>query len=262
MSVRRRPRGGGSVALVAVLVATAPAAAGRAPDGRSLLPDLDQALPRKLSVVVDGSRVLLTFSSRVENRGRGPLIVTGRRPSGGAPMSVRQTIRLADGSSRARRAPAELSYVTDPTHSHWHLLGFERYAVRSRSGESLGLVDRKTGFCFGDGYRVSPRKPLNGQPPRPVFRRCGRNQPRTLHVRMGISVGFGDIYSPLREGQYVDISTLRSGRYLLVHTANPDRALVESDYRNNDASVLFVLERASTARVRILARCADSATCP
>ena len=104
--------------LLAVVVATAPAAAGSASDPRSLLPDLDQALPRKLSVVIDRSRVLLTFSSRVENHGRGPLIVTGRRPSGGAPMDVRQTIQLEDGSSRSRRAPAELEYVTEPTHAH------------------------------------------------------------------------------------------------------------------------------------------------
>lgn len=237
-------------------------AAGQRPPG--VLPDLDQALPRKLSVVGDESRLLLTFSSRVANRGRGPLIVTGRRPTGGVPMSVWQTIALAGGTSRSHRVPAELRYVREPTHSHWHLLAFERYAVRTPAGAPLGLADRKTGFCFGDGYRVSVQR-LPGQPRRRVFRRCGRNRPGLRRVRMGISVGFGDSYSPLREGQYVDISPLPSGRYLLVHTANADRALVESDYRNNAASVLFSLVRESSgaarARIRVLARCADSAIC-
>ncbi|MDQ4081559.1 MAG: lysyl oxidase family protein, partial [Actinomycetota bacterium] len=242
--------------LVLVVGGPAPAAGQSA---RVLLPDLDQALPRKVRVVADESRLLLTFSSRVANRGRGPLIVTGRRPSSGAPMSVRQTIGLANGASRSPRVRAELRYVTDRTHSHWHLLAFMRYAVRSTTGEPLGLSDRKTGFCFGDGYRVSPRKPLLGEPRRRVFRGCRRNQPRTLRVRMGLSVGFGDSYSPLREGQYVDISTLPTGRYLLVHTANPDRALAESDCANNSASVLFALARdADTARIRVLARCADT----
>ena len=265
MPPRRRARRGGSTALVAAFVATVSGAASAAPNAPARLPDLDQALPRKLSVVAQGPRLLLTFSSRVGNRGRGPLIVTGGRPTADVPMSVQQVIRLEDGSSRVRPVRAELRYVTAPTHSHWHLLAFERYAVRTPAGEPLGLADRKTGFCFGDGYRVSPRERLLGEPRARVFRGCGRNRPRLLRVRMGISVGFGDSYSPLREGQYVDISTLPSGRYLLVHTANPGRALVEADYRNNSASILFSLEAPGRAgarpSLRVLARCADAPIC-
>jgi hypothetical protein len=56
-------------------------------------------------------------------------------------------------------------------------------------------------------------------------------------VREGITPGFGDDYSALLEGQYLDITGLPAGKYVLVHRANADRAIVESDYSNNASSV-------------------------
>lgn len=56
---------------------------------------------------------------------------------------------------------------------------------------------------------------------------------------------------PRLEGQYVDVTDVPPGRYRLVHRVNADRALRESDYTNNAASVVVVVERrAGTVRVR------------
>jgi len=77
-------------------------------------------------------------------------------------------------------------------------------------------------------------------------------------VREGISPGFGDDYVPEKEGQSIDVTRVPSGRYVLVHRANPERVLRERSYRNNAASVLLRLD-GRTARV--LKTCSDSARC-
>ena len=60
----------------------------------------------------------------------------------------------------------------------------------------------------------------------------------------------------------MDVTNVPAGRYLLVHRANPQRAIEESDYENNAASVLIQLSRAGAIpSVRVLARCPDAETC-
>ena len=92
---------------------------------------------------------------------------------------------------------------------------------------------------------------------------CGRRRPGLLTVREGISPGYGDDYEPALEGQYLDVTSVPPGRYLLVHRANPDRSLEESAYDNNAASVLIQLRRTTGVipAVRVLARCPGSETC-
>ena len=70
-------------------------------------------------------------------------------------------------------------------------------------------------------------------------------------------------HAPALEGQYLDVTSVPPGRYLLVHRANPDRSLEESAYDNNAASVLIQLRRTTGVipAVRVLARCPDSETC-
>ena len=99
--------------------------------------------------------------------------------------------------------------------------------------------------------------------PNPVYTgRCGLDQPGLLGIQEGISVGYGDDYQANLEGQYLPLTGLRSGRYLLVHRVNPDRALRELDYTNNAASLLLALRwQRGEPLVRILNSCADTARC-
>ena len=113
--------------------------------------------------------------------------------------------------------------------------------------------DHKTGFCLNDAYET---RPLNRAPR--WSGDCARNRPQARIVREGISPGFGDDYVPEKEGQSIDVTNLRPGRYVLVHTANPDRAIHESSYANDAASVALELRG---RRVRVVARCPDSGTC-
>ena len=188
---------------------------------------------------------MLVFGSAVDNVGRAALVVEGRRHSGGVMRAWQLT------GTRRYALPMPLRYVRSRTHEHWHLADFEHYELK-RDGALVGR-DGKTGFCLNDAYET---RPLNQAPH--WSGDCARNRPRARIVREGISPGFGDDYVPEKEGQSIDVTGLPPGRYVLVHTANPERAIRESSYANNAASVAFELRG---GHVRIMARCPESGTC-
>lgn len=234
-------------------------------EAEELLPDLDQAAPADISVVRVGDAYRLTFTSAVDNVGHGPLVIEGSRPDRSeATMTVRQVIRREDGSTRVRTTGDRMRYVRSEDHAHWHLLGFERYELRRAPDDRLVAPDRKTGFCLGDRYDTQEDLRIEGEPEEPVWtEECGRGEPQLLVVREGISPGYGDDYAPRLEGQYVDITGVRPGRYVLVHRANPERTLEESDDGNNDASVLLELRRPAgeIPAVEVLAVCPETDRC-
>jgi hypothetical protein len=214
------------------------------------LPDLDQAAPYGVSVRMDGARPLLTFASAVDNMGAAPLVVESRRR--GRFMDAWQVVG-------GRRVPVgRLVFVRAETHAHWHLLGFERYELRTPGGRLVRAAPKR-GFCLGDRYDARASARLPGEPARAVFRgECGKGRPNLLRLRQGISIGYGDDYVPRLEGQWIDVTGVRDGRYVLVHRADPDGHIVQRT-RANDASSALVELRGRT--VRVLRRCADSGTC-
>ncbi len=131
-----------------------------------------------------------------------------------------------------------------------------------RGARSPLVGDRKTGFCLGDRYAVVGR-PLRHRASHPSFRsRCGLDQTQLLGIREGISVGYGDDYAANLEGQYLPLTGLADGRYVLVHRVNGDRRIHETDYANNAASVAIVLNwRQGIPYVRLVGSCPGSARC-
>jgi hypothetical protein len=237
-----------------------------------LLPDLDAATPQRFAAVVVGSgktrRVLLGFASAAENVGAGPLIVQGYRENLGQPTLVAdQVVQLANGNTTIVPGVGHFEYVTDPTHEHFHLLPFMRYELRSASSFKLVVTDRKTGFCLGDRYNADPKKTLPGEPPGRVYNtNCGPGTPDLLSLVEGISVGWGDNYEAWRDGQYIELTGLDAGRYVLVHRVNPGRRLEESSYTNNASSVLLRLTwpdgKSGRPALKVLRRCPETARCP
>ena len=226
-------------ALLVLLVAGCGGSVGAATE---LLPDLVQSPPRALEVYESGETWRLAFLSAVENDGRGPMLLVGRRPDEDTPaMGVEQLVRRTDGSAATYPVDGEIRFVESETHRHWHFLDFERYDILAADGKAVGR-DQKTGFCLGDRYNASRSAVIPGEPDQPVWtQECGRGQPERLVVREGISPGYGDDYVPRLEGQWIDITDLPAGRYVLRHRVNVDRALRESDYGNNRAEVPFDL---------------------
>ncbi|MDX6556421.1 MAG: hypothetical protein QOD86_2616 [Miltoncostaeaceae bacterium] len=227
-----------------------------------LLPDLVQEAPSGLVVRESPDGPLLGFASAVTNLGDGPLIVDASRPTLDRPTMLAEQVVPRPGRAPLRHAGAgELRYVESPDHSHRHLSPFERYELR-RVGGRRAVRSGKQGFCLGDRY-PSPLAPRHA-PLRPSFvTNCGRSSPAKLRLREGISVGYGDDYAAILEGQSVPLAGLPPGRYVLVHWVNGDRRLLETDYSNNAASVLVRLAwRGGRPRVTKLKVCVGSAVCP
>ena len=220
--------------LCAAVVAVAGSAA--ATDPPLLLPDLVQEPPSDLSVAPAGDgEWVLGFRSAVRNEGAGPLVIHGRRASRDDPtMTGEQLVRRPRGGFARRPRVGELRYVRAADHRHWHLEGFQRYALRGLApGAGPPRRDRKTGFCLGDRYRTRPDERVR------FARQCGLDRPDLLRVREGSSPGFGDAYAGHVEGQVVGISGLPAGPYALEHRVNADRRLAEERY-DNDASCLLI----------------------
>jgi len=242
--------------------------AGHASEGVPQLPDLDQETPSNLVVSVIGPRrspqYILGFRSAVRNVGDGPLIISGHRPDRGPDTMVAdQQISRRGGPAELIRRVGRLRYVVSPDHRHWHLLGFERYELRTADGKTVRARDRKTGFCLGDRYGVGDRE-LAARAPNPVYTsRCGLGEPARLGITEGISVGYGDDYRANLEGQYLPLTGLRAGRYVLVHRVNADGRLRELRHDNDAASLLLRLRwPRGVPYIRVLAVCPDSARCP
>src|SRR4051812_5869591 len=255
-----------AVALGLATVAPSTALAG------DLLPDLDQETPRNLQVTTDQTgaipRFHLGFESAVDNRGSGPLVIAGHRDSQDQPeMVVDQTVQQSDGSTRTVPDVGRLRYVDSEDHDHWHYLGFDHYELRKAGNYKLFAPDQKTGFCLGDRFDTDTTSQLPGEPAQAYFTGyCGRTHTELLSLEEGISVGYGDVYFANLEGQFVDVTGVPAGQYYLVHRANADRKLVESDYSNDAASLLIELSwpdgTSAAPAVKVLRGCPSTDSCP
>lgn len=258
-------------ALLALVLACAAVGSARAAT-TPLLPDLVQKYPREVQVETDTSsgapRFHIGFLSAVNNFGAGPLIVHGHRDNVFQPaMTGDQVVKNADGSQTVRPNVGSVIYVNAVTHQHWHYVGFDRYELRRPSDNALVMPDQKSGFCLGDRYEAFSETPVPGKPPAPFYTgNCAPGDTQALEVTEGISVGYGDDYPPIKEGQYVDVTGVPAGRYYLVHRVNSNRALLETDYSNDASSVLVELAWPSgmqgTPTLRVLNTCSAADRCP
>jgi Lysyl oxidase len=255
----------GAVAVGAVGLAASAGHPRQAAPESERLPDLDQEVPSVLEVTLGGRRgrptYRLGFRSAVSNVGAGPLIVTGERRTARPVMTADQLVEQANAPQLVVEHVGRLRYVRSEDHEHWHLLRFERYELRRAGERKRRVADRKTGFCLGDRYATGLDLPA--QPPAPVYTsRCGLGATARLRLVEGISVGYGDDYPATLEGQWLPLTGLEAGRYVLVHHVNPGRRLRESSYANNAASVLFRLRwRGGVPSAREIYSCPDTARC-
>jgi hypothetical protein len=131
-------------------------------------------------------------------------------------------------------------YYAGDGHNHWHVRNLQRFTLtRLDNGVKVG-TGAKHGFCFFDNYRYgSTREPYYTA----VDGSCAYGAPKALKVKMGLSVGWGDIYRWKLPGQYVDITGLASGRYRLRCVADPSCWFREKDDTNNFAWVDLQITR-------------------
>lgn len=211
----------------------------------ALLPDLAMAPLSDIQIetTADGRR-LLRFTTTIVNVGSGRFELFGTRPDTSVD-TMAATQRIWDTEPRTYTdvpTGATMKYSGDG-HNHWHVQNLESYELdREDNGVKVG-TGAKTGFCFYDttAYDLT----LPGAPGSPVFTNCGVTS--DLTIRMGLSVGWGDRYSWYLFGQYIDITGLSPGNYVLRAIADPSNWFTEANDGNNATSVPIQLTGGTNA---------------
>jgi dipeptidyl aminopeptidase/acylaminoacyl peptidase len=233
------------------------------PASRQRLPDLDQQAPRDLQVSWSNGRYKLGFTSSTDNIGLGPIWIRGARDGRRRTMEAMQLVSFGDGVQTLPRV-GTMRFSVSGSHRHWHLLRFQSYELRRAGNFRLVVTDRKSGFCLLDRWGRTLKR-VRRLPRAHFLGNCAQGHPEAHKVEHGTSVGFTDRYPAHFHGQNLDVTSVRAGRYWLVHRANPFGRLRELDYENNDAAVLIRLNwpdgRQNAPTVRVLRSCQDAERC-
>jgi len=133
------------------------------------------------TVGAPGYRRILRFDTVVMNSGDGDLVV-------GDP---------ADPTN-----PYATYYQFSPCHGHYHLTGFSVYELRTLNGD-LVVEGHKQGFCFEDSFKYD-----------------GGKTSGYYCKYQGITSGWGDSYYKQLSGQWIDITGVPEGDYVVRVTIN------------------------------------------
>lgn len=208
-------------------------------------PDLQTLPPFDLRLIhnPEAGRMWIRFSNSILNSGAGALELAGTRDSQTGDIQVVQNIYYGEDQF-VRNSFGTFEFEED--HNHVHFEGFSLYEVWSlgSGGEMLEVVasSGKVSYCVRDndpfqpeeGSQLASQPEVENIPEKPRYLSCG-------YRLQGLSPGWIDTYKHNTPGQYVDISGLPDGDYLLVSTVDPDDLLLETDETNNAAALYFSL---------------------
>ncbi len=106
-------------------------------------------------------------------------------------------------------------------HDHHHFEGYATYRLLDQGGNVVA-TGHKQAFCLLDSEQV-----LDDASSSPRYH-CGFQ---------GIQAGWSDVYTSDLDCQWVDITGLPEGDYVLSISINTDRTLPEANYDNNTATI-------------------------
>ena len=235
--------------LIAVLVATMTSttvfASATVAGPSDLLPDL--SMGSIFSLVLRTSpqdRKRLRFGTVVYNIGDGPIEVRGDQRSGNVMTRVQQWVHTSDGGGHGVNKSVRVFYSGDG-HDHFHITRFINVRLEALPGTATPKKAhrlRKIGFCLVDSVRMgSADRPPNAAIS-PSYFGCSNAQSQS--VKMGISVGWGDVYSAETKYQHIDVTNMPAGNYRLCATVNGNHAWSEkgSNFANNQAWIDIALD--------------------
>jgi hypothetical protein len=179
---------------------------------------------------VNGRR-LLRFTTIMANQGPGAFEVRGiRADADDMQMRIYQVIYDGAGDRRRIRTGAVGRYAGDG-HDHWHVQRIMTYELYKVDNPATVRGGAKTGFCFLDTTAWRLGLPHARQNPYYQESWCGTRQ--TLSNRVGISVGWGDRYPWDFAFQWIDITDLPAGRYVVRSTVDISDWYRETDEYDN-----------------------------
>lgn len=226
----------------------------------------------------------LRFTTDVRDIGGGPLAVRWNFVSDGQPPEygylpgqchADQIVRLAGGGEFPHPAGDCLFHLA---HGHFHyseLVSFALYSVAPDGNpDKVVVAASKKSFCLSadDYFGFGTPGPANG--PRLYFGQPGCNLPAItegplygatgiaqgapqqdtatashggVYGLMGISPGWGDVYTWDTPGQYVDITSVPDGTYDIVMIPNPDHRLLTAG--NDRCGITEVTLTGTTVKV-------------
>lgn len=191
----------------------------------------------------DGAVNCLRFDQIIANQGQGPLELWFEVPNGDPQVDdttyeVKQRVYSSDGSSE-EQSGGEVEF--HGIHGHYHYSSFATTELwrSDRHGNKLGSSPvrggHKVSFCIAD-IRIDSWAE-KGDGPRtygapdclfPVF-----NDGQADHFKQGLQAGWADVYDWYIPDQYIEVSNVPNGYYLMQFCADPDNSLEEEDEDNN-----------------------------
>jgi hypothetical protein len=191
-----------------------------------------------------GARRCLRFDQVIANTGEGPFEIRYRMDGIATDQQLRQRIFSSDGSFNEVTVD---KYVFHPTHAHFHYKNFgQAFLHRLHPDGTLEKVreSRKNGFCMIDVDNLRFGVDDNGVPYKGeaarayYFPRCNAPTERDEHgtyMVNGMSVGWADVYNWYLADQYIEISGVPDGLYVIETVANPARSVHEASFNDNSA---------------------------
>ena len=216
-------------------------------EGTELLPDLGMLPPKDFSIQQRPRGVRwLRFDSVVVNIGPGAFEAEGRGSAAAdGTLSVMQQVQDGAGGWADVATPARMFYAGDG-HDHWHVRDLQDWTI-ARVSDPGRVLNRgaKRGFCFWDNYRYGSMRSALYHP----FTTSACEMRPDGTVPMGLSVGWGDEYPSTIAFQYIEITGLPNGDYIVTLEADrttdalPRGEFVEADEGNNTAWAVIRINR-------------------
>lgn len=209
------------------------------PIGEPMLPDLVPEPPVSLRLNFEEDTTILRFSSTLANVGEGDFVLRGERPQD--EWIISQELWYSESGADLVQTDAEVVWGGDG-HNHWHIRRVANYWLvpLDEDGKPVEdapeLPDNKVGFCFYDHSRI-----LETGPEEWVFRPGGCGEEDATEIRMGMSIGWADVYDFGLPGQDIDITSVEDGSYRIWAQADSQGWFTEADTDNNVTWVDFEL---------------------
>jgi hypothetical protein len=127
-----------------------------------------------------------------------------------------QTIHL--GNPADPNNPFASVFFFADCHQHYHIDGFADYSLRQLNGRTVAAQGHKQAFCFISSLKYS--NDLNGQ-----------EKPSFTCSNQGIASGYGDWYYKQLSGQWIDITGVPEGDYVVRVAVNAAKFFAEGENR-------------------------------
>ncbi|NUP13582.1 MAG: hypothetical protein HOW73_46700 [Polyangiaceae bacterium] len=191
----------------------------------------------------DGAQNCLRFDQIIANVGAAPVEIGWSSPTGTVPddddtFPVTQTVYYSNGSTQSQEA-GEVEF--HGVHGHYHYSSFANAALwqSNANGARIGNAPlrgaQKVSFCMAD-IRIDAWGEKGDGPRKYYAPDClfpASSDGVTDEYRQGISNGWADVYDWYIPDQYIEVTGIPGGHYLLEFCADPFNEIEEDEEDNN-----------------------------